>query len=431
MAMEIKSLIIEHRPRLQSANFFIRFASEEGVVLVDGLEQIEVVLRENSVAIKRAPVGGVVVVGRGANQDNRNVSNSSSSGSSSTSGGDEGLVISTAGQLDVLTNSLSALVARDGYLSFRVNTNSKRFGVELLSNGDCDRVYGFDRVQPNVLADQRYVIRCGNCTVDLGRGQWTRIFELPSGNFDSGDWFCHKTINLNVGSPKEGDLFYGYYYAVVHGSVLDGGRVVRGSQLVHCKRCLQFLGQRVDEESCGGDVTGIKIWNENVRVVEGEVEKDGFILKSDSLMGDFKNLLRKIVHDFEFVDEFTSLLPTMHKVLVKSFRTDSSREVPSVHLLVQVMEMSLDLLEWVGGDDKLRKRRAMKVLYCYVDAATKDDQLLKYWTNDQNVHPLQVSPRMFETVLGRLRDNSKLIPDVYRFSCGFELSYILEDGEGM
>lgn len=423
--MAIKTLIIEHRPRLQSANFFIRFGAE----IESSQERIEVVLRESSVAISKRQI-------EGGGHDNKDLEDKEIVSKSSTRGV---LEISTAGHLDVLTNSLSSLVARDGYLSFRVNTNSKSFGVELLSLTDCcDRLQEgrFERAQVNVLAGKRYEIRCVNCTRDLGRGEWRRIFELPSGNFEAGDWFCHGSVNFNVTSPKEEELFYGYYYAVVNQKVLEGDRVKLAGRLVHCKRCLRFLGEKTGKGGCGegsqGDSEGIKLWNENVKVVEegeGETKDSVTILKSKSLVGTFQNLIRKIVIDFEFVDKFTSLLPTMHKILVKSYRTDSSKEVPSVYLLVQVMEMSLDVLQWVEGS--LKKQQAMKLLYCLVDVSTagKDDQLFKYWDNDQNVHPLQVSPKMFEDVLGCLRENSQLIPEVYRFSFGFELSYIFAEEE--
>lgn len=113
----------------------------------------------------------------------------------------------------------------------------------------------------------------------------------------------------------------------------------------------------------------------------------------------------------------------MHKMLVKSFRTDSSKDVPYVYLLIQVMDMNLDIFQWDG--ERLKKEQAMKLLYCFVVGDKgKDDQLLKYWLNDENVHPLQISPRMFETVLDSLKENSLLIPGAYRHNYGFDLSYL-------
>lgn len=177
----------------------------------------------------------------------------------------------------------------------------------------------------------------------------------------------------------------------------------------------------------------MRVCNENttVKEVSSEQQEEGngemnVLQGRSSLMGNFQNLIRKIIHDFEFVDKFTCLLPTMHKLLVKSIRTDSSKEVPSVHLLVQVMDMGLDIFQWHGG--VLKKQRAMKLLYCFVDSA-EEDQMLKYWVNDQNVHPLQVSPKMFEELLETLRENSKLVPGVYRHNYGFDLSYLFVDQE--
>lgn len=440
-------MIIEHRPRLQSANFFLQFSGEIGAH-----ERIDVVLKGSSVTIlkkkKKKKTRDQQREDEGDNQVGHSkeatVSNSSSNDDSSSGGGGAGLVVSTVGHLDVLTNSLSALVARDGYLSFRVNTNnSNGFGVELLQHGACDRLHEFQKVQPNIAANQEYVIKCCNCTRALGRARWAGIFELPSGNFEAGDWFCHDTIKVDISSPKRGELFYGYYYAVMNAAVLDVAKVMLKKRLVYCRRCLQFLGEQMTEgsgEGGGGDTEtaevarGIKFWNESVVVVveNADEEEEGgnrLILKSVSLMGDFQNLIRKIVHDFEYVDRWTSLLPTMHKILVKSYRTESSRDVPHTYLLMQVMEMNLEMLQWEattqGEEGALKKQRAMKLLYCFVDASlNRDDQMLKYWTHDQNVHPLQVSPRMFDAVLECLKENSRMIPDVYRYSYGFALSYI-------
>lgn len=411
----IKSLIIEHRPRLQCANFFLQFS--DGLI---GSEKINVILREGSVEISRQEEDEEEkAVSEGTSNKNNHKSSNMGRGV---------VVVSIEGHLDVLTNSLSALVARDGYLSFRVNTNAKCFGMEVLGTvPGSDRLLGFEKLVVNVSTDKEYLIRCSNCTGEVGRARWTRIFELPSENFDSGDWFCHKHVSFDVSTPKVEELFYGYYYAMVNLRVLAEGKVVKKEQLVYCKRCLQFLGQRTGEEG-----QGVRVWNENAtlkEVISEQEEGNGemnVLQGRSSLMGNFQNLIRKIIHDFEFVDKFTCLLPTMHKLLVKSIRTDSSKEVPSVHLLVQVMDMGLDIFQWHGG--VLKKQRAMKLLYCFVDSA-EEDQMLKYWVNDQNVHPLQVSPKMFEELLETLRENSRLVPGVYRHNYGFDLSYLFVDQE--
>lgn len=413
----IKSFIIEHRPRLQCANFFLQFS--EGLIGGDQeREKINVILSESSVEISRQVDEDDLGEEEAVSEGTSNMNNKSSSKGRGV------VVVSIEGHLDVLTNSLSALVARDGYLSFRVNTNAKSFGMEVLGTPGMDRLHGFKKLAVNVTADKEYLILCSNCTGEVGRGRWTRIFELPSENFDSGDWFCHKHVSFDVSSPKVEELFYGYYYALVNLRVLAEERVVTKTQLVYCKRCLQFLGQRTGEEG-----QGVRVWNENAMVKEVGEQKEAAVnvlQGRPSLMGNFQNLIRKIIHDFEFVDKFTCLLPTMHKLLVKSIRTDSSKEVPSVHLLVQVMDMGLDILQWQGG--VLRKQCAMKLLYCFVDSA-EEDQMLKYWENDQNVHPLQVSPKMFEELLQTLRDNSKLVPGVYRHNYGFDLSYLFVEAQ--
>lgn len=409
--MTIKSLVIEHRPRLQSANFFIQFNSG-----LDPQERIQVKLTNQSITITQ-----------GHGEKRQENGNGSSETVSSLVGVDDHLEISTKDCLEVLTNSLSALVARDSYLSFRVNTNTRNFNEELLrAVGGVDRFGGFVKVEPNIGTNIQYILSCANCTRELGNANWGRICELPSGNFDSGDWFCHKTIDFNVAAPKKKEIFYGYYFTVVNSEVFVKDHLIikEATNLVYCKRCLQFLGERSGDS--GDD--GIKIWNENLfYTTQGDdKEQKQLLLKGDLLLKNFQNLIRKIVHDFEFVDRFTCLLPTMHKVLVKSIRTDSSKEVKSVYLLIQVMELRLDMLEWVVQEKGLRKRVAMKLMFC-VGGNTEQEQLVKYWENDQNVHSLVVSPRMFDVVLERLRDNAETIPGVYRHSYGFELSYLFED----
>lgn len=273
-----------------------------------------------------------------------------------------------------------------------------------------------------------YSIICSNCKAELGSANFHRILELPSQNMDFGEWFCHKKVDFkNIFTPKCQDLFYGNFYMVLNRSVFTESRLIIKPKTIYCKRCLQNLGQTLQHD----ETVSFKIWNENILFLNQYTETGQHLILNSSLLDNAVLILKKIINDFDFVDENTRLLPKIHKIHLKTMTTSSSASLDFVHLLLQVMDTGLDVLKWDGdqevkdGKMKLVKKIAMKVLFSFTTSSESDNKkLLDYWFNDDNVTSVEVSGNIFNALLDKLRANSEMIPEVYRRNCGFDLSYV-------
>uniref|UniRef100_A0A8W7P9U2 E3 ubiquitin-protein ligase E3D n=1 Tax=Anopheles coluzzii TaxID=1518534 RepID=A0A8W7P9U2_ANOCL len=476
---KIDRLLVELRPRLQCANFFIsfprKFVDIESTTIELATDRITIVMK----------------------------------------GERERYEIRTGDYFQLHTQTLSSLVIKNRYICFRVNTNESVFGSERLSTGQ--EMPGSDqheenfRLACNVQPGQRYRVLCSNCAGPLQQSadpagdpdtSFQRVLELPSEQLDTDDWFCHRhdhqpsegapepchgrqqgepSSQLSTKfEPQPGDLFYGTFYALLHRNVLQ--RVhVRNDRFVYCKRCLQYLG------STRKNRTSVKLWYENVRFQPSERSAIPLSLfRTDDALELFHHLVRKTVREFNFVTHLG--LPPSIKLLFELRRPGMQGDV--FYLLMQIMDCQLsvfrakqkrtgsgssescsddvddcradgkeDVAENVAlervdlkkiehqdeanhdddeGDDddddvfidhsyrkhtiKLERHRAMKLMYQY---EKYDDQpLFVFWREDSNVVNLELSEPMFSAAIRYLDANSSYVPECYRVNLGFSMSYL-------
>ncbi|KFB51794.1 AGAP010713-PA-like protein [Anopheles sinensis] len=463
----IERVLIELRPRLQSANFFIAFRRN--------FADIE------STTIDLANDRLTIAIGKGAAARER-------------------YEIRVGDFFQLHTQTLSSLVIKNRYLCFRVNTNESSFGTELLNmqqeggGGSALEEYEQLKLAVNVEPDVRYVLLCSNCGGSLNAQPDTeiegvafrRVLELPSEQMDANEWFCHghdhstgeatggtshqgekhEKLTINKLEPQPCDLLYGPFYALLHRTALQ--RVhIRNDRFVHCRRCLQFLGTCQKSRPC------VKLWHEGVRfqpIAGSRVPMSLF--RVDDPLDLFRLLVRKTVRECNFVTHLG--LPPMFKLMFELHRPGLEGDV--FYLLLQIMDSGLSVfridpkrtepessgscsedIDDVGmacpqlntedgqnrkeaeddddDDDDvfiesscrkhniaLQRHRAMKLMYWY--EKYEQQPLFTFWREDSNVVNLELSEPMFTAAIRYLDKNSSYVPECYRVNQGFSMSYL-------
>uniref|UniRef100_A0A182WE53 E3 ubiquitin-protein ligase E3D n=1 Tax=Anopheles minimus TaxID=112268 RepID=A0A182WE53_9DIPT len=461
---KIDRLLVELRPRLQCANFFIsfprKFADIESTTIELANDRITIVMKGERVRYE----------------------------------------IRTGDYFQLHTQTLSSLVIKNRYICFRINTNESVFGSERLCTGqeaeDNNPDEELFRLSCNVEAGKPYRVLCNNCGGPLVQlaGQeepsisFNRVLELPSEQLDTDDWFCHRhdhprgdgeqqeacghthgepsTPSLSTNfEPQQCDLFYGTFYALLHRSVLQ--RVhVRKERFVYCKRCLQYLGSTRKNRS------SVKLWYENVRFQPDRSTIPLALFRTDDALTLFHHLVRKTVREFNFVTHLG--LPPSIKLMFELRRPGMEGDV--FYLLMQIMDCQLSVFrakqkrtgsgssescsddvdddrgkanepdtephdpngesndEEDDGDDvfvdssyrkhtiKLERHRAMKLMYRY--EKYEEQPLFVFWREDSNVVNLELSESMFSAAIRYLDANSSYVPECYRVNLGFSMSYL-------
>ncbi|XP_053659785.1 uncharacterized protein LOC128708830 [Anopheles marshallii] len=464
---KIDRLLVELRPRLQCANFFIsfprKFADIESTTIELATDRITIVMK----------------------------------------GERERYEIRTGDYFQLHTQTLSSLVIKNRYICFRVNTNESVFGSERLCTGQTmqDSIPDEEpfRLACNIEAGKPYRVLCNNCggpliqsTTDQSEPEVTfnRVLELPSEQLDTDDWFCHRhdhsrdgeqqgdntqthgeSSNASLSSkfePQLHDLFYGTYYALMHRSLVQ--RVhVRKERFVYCKRCLQYLGSTRKSRS------SVKLWYENVRF-QSDRSIPLALFRMDDALELFHHLVRKTVREFNFVTHLG--LPPSLKLMFELRRPGMEGDM--FYLLMQIMDCQLsvfrakqkrtgsgssescsddvdddrgktsepeqDAHHKEGGIDetaddgdnddddvfidssyrkhtiKLERHRAMKLMYRY--EKYEEQPLFVFWREDSNVVNLELSEPMFSAAIRYLDANSSYVPECYRVNLGFSMSYL-------
>lgn len=440
----IDRVLIELRPRLQSANFFICFSRRF----------VEIKSTKIDLAPDRITI--------------------------STENNDEVYEIRLGDFFKLHTQTLSSLLIKNNYICFRINTNENKFHSEVLEINEynsCTDLKLECRLETNV----SYSVTCSNCGNDLHEQpvSFKRILELPSDHMDSNDWYCHRhdtpeTHNgegecsskppqpSNGFTPAETDLFYGPFYALLNRKHLQ--RVhLRADRFLYCKCCLQFLGTMKRNGSA-------KLWYENLQFLKpDEDEQENLnplpLFHPDDALTNFQYLVRKTVNDYNFISHLG--LPPIFKIIFEMRRPGRDGEM--FYLLMQIMDANLNVFkirqpepaedsssssedpsstkenatdEDDDDDDEVftpkqspiqqqqqqrrninvDRHRTMKVMYRY----DKFDQqpIFNFWLQDSNVVNVEISEQMFRAAVRYLDDNSNYVPECYRNNLGFSLSYL-------
>lgn len=160
--MNIENMLIEHWPRLQSANFYLLFTEN-----LAQTSKVRVRLRSTTIDIHIANI--------------RTLS----------------IALSTVG-LQIQVNSLSLLIVKNNLISFRANTCADdNFHREMLDVPELPTIQNtLVKLPINVEPQQEFIVKCKNCHCPLSVAlMFERVLELPSENMDLSEWYCHKPMN--------------------------------------------------------------------------------------------------------------------------------------------------------------------------------------------------------------------------------------------
>lgn len=422
----IDRVLIELRPRLQSANFFICFSRRF----------VEIKSTKIDLAPDRIKI--------------------------STENNDEQYNILLGEFFKLHTQTLSSLLIKNNYVCFRINTNENKFHSEVLEINEYNACTEL-KLECRLKTGVSYSVTCSNCGNDLHEKPATfkRILELPSDHMDSNDWYCHRhdtpeTQNGGEGecssksqpsskgfTPTETDLFYGPFYALLNRNHLQ--RVhLRADRFFYCKCCLKFLGVLKRNGTA-------KLWYENLQFLKPDEDEQDNVnplsLFHRNALANFQYLVRKTVNDYNFISHLG--LPPIFKIIFEMRRPGTDGD--TYYLLMQIMDANLNVFkirsnensdeDYSSGsedldddnDDKranniqrrniyVDRHRTMKVMYRY--EKFEQQPIFNFWLQDNNVVNVEISEQMFRAAVRYLDDNSDYVPECYRNNMGFSLSYL-------
>lgn len=388
--LKIKSLVVEHRQRLQAGCCFIGFNNslDKHKTMVS-LKTTEFMIRVD----------------------------------------EEEYTVDTKAFFEMNMNSFHALVCKDSFLSFRFITASpKQFDAELLKVNDT--ACKFQRISLSLDSNgevQETTIKCSNCESSITNDKTIsvkRVLELPSSNLDVSEWFCHRhgdeklfddsqnnedssSVNCfdektQQFQPRINDIFYGPFCLLINSRVLNTASFREKRKQLYCKRCLQLVGVR--------NGSSIKFWWESVKFNERL-----FFSVASSI-----DLIRLVIRNHLASEAFVS--PIVKFIFECSLPSEEDKKV---HLLIQVMEKNLQLLKINLESFKFEQQPTVKVMYLKLDHTSDDDKnTLAYWQKEIGVTNYEMSFKMFHSFCGYLQTQSELIPDNFRSNNGFQFSYI-------
>jgi len=223
-----KTVFIELRPKLKSANVFVTLAE-------DSFSDKKVVLNENNFKV--------------------------------VLNGDESFSVSFTG-FKGIPDTLALLNQTAKSICFRFFTSSNGIGFksEILQNKTLPNKY--ENIEL-LKKDVEYVIECGNCKRSLVRDgvRFQRILPLPE-NTESNDWFCHghgldESLS-DLMEPKQKDLFYTHCFFLINKDLVCN--VGQKNDVLVCKFCFNWLGRVSGKKSRKFWFNTVNFTNQSVTV---------------------------------------------------------------------------------------------------------------------------------------------------------------------
>ncbi|KAJ2943071.1 hypothetical protein O0L34_g18762 [Tuta absoluta] len=336
-------------------------------------------------------------------------------------------VIPIAEFCKIIPNSMSCLKIDKNTISFRILTEPKsggNFYTELLTTNtsETDGARKLNDLKINVKIDEEFKVTCANCSNVVSENfiKFSRILELPTSNIDMSEWFCHGHCHGNssqndiVLKPNKADFLYRLTFFVVNNSLLseESRKFNSKREVYHCNRCLAWLGLKNKDT--------VKLFNSEVKISEGENEKHAFSLKSasgDIVTDDFIYTIECMTKEFNLGFQYT----VMCKIALECTISANKKQ----YLLIWVMDKELQVLrdvEQIAGDKiKLTSSSVTKILYKVEFSLNEEVEL---WLSDPGVVSTEISKSMFTKGLEHLKNMSLKVPESFRNTNGYCVSYL-------
>lgn len=353
-----ESLVMEIRPRLQSVNVYIvlKQKSSSDIDLILNCNDFSIVLEGN--------VHKILCTG-----------------------------------VNILPESLSSLQINGLHVSFRFQTNSNpqdftgRFKAEFLQPPQLQK-----HIKKSVnwlKRNTNYSIFCSNCRQTFCNNvSFQRVLPLPSDHLDLSDWFCHgHNIDTNTNlNPNANDIFYTETYVHLANSLINGD-VIKSDKVIVCKRCLLWLGLKVND-------LVVKIWFNTV-----------------SFKSDDETYHSSPLNDVHLVTNeiLSSSFLNMAKIV---FHCQINNNVKN-YILLWVIEKKLNLQADVSKG--IKNCDVAKVLFKFEE---EESPLVLEWQKESVTTAMCISKPMMVELLKHLYKINKMFPEEFRVTNGFFVSYL-------
>ncbi|XP_049707490.2 uncharacterized protein LOC126056881 [Helicoverpa armigera] len=330
----------------------------------------------------------------------------------------------------IIPNSMSCLKIDKSTISFRILTEPKNGGnfyKELLSANNFDSPAKGSVLKLNVKAGEELKLTCANCSnvVSGNCVKFDRVLELPTANLDMSEWFCHghghshshgETPQPSDGviKPNKTDFLYRLTFFVVNNSVLSDktNKFNSKREVYHCNRCLAWLGLK--------DKDTVKLYNSEIKLQQNNAETVVFAHKTvqDIHTDDFIYTIEYMTREFNLGFQYT----VMCKIVLECTISATKKQ----YLLIWVMDKELQVLrnnvDTILNDKiELQSTSVTKILF-KVEFCMNEE--VESWVSDPGVVTTEISKGMFSNGLAHLQKMSQKVPESFRNSNGYCVSYL-------
>lgn len=332
----------------------------------------------------------------------------------------------------IIPNSMSCLKIDKNTISFRILTEPKNGGnfyKELLTTNSTENStkFGGNTLEVNLSANDEVKITCSNCSNIISDNivKFDRILELPSANLDMTEWFCHghghshgdtpPVPQNDIIKPNKYDFLYRLTFFIVNNTILSDktNKFNSKREIYHCNRCLAWLGLKIKDT--------VKLFNSEVKLAQDGQEKIAFSHKTpteDLHTDDFIYTIETLTKEFNLGLQYTVLC----KIVLECTFTGSKKQ----YLLIWIMDKELQVLrnnEDHIKNDKIKLHSALltKILY-KVEMSLNEE--VESWLADPGAVSSEISKSMFCKGLEHLQKMSLKVPESFRNTNGFCVSYL-------
>lgn len=419
--MLIKNIFIELRSRLRSCNVFII----TGVDFTKSCYNFKISIQSNCIVLnyckddydkskRRDSLSSIESLSDCYSEDENEVS----------------CVIPVRQFCQIIPNSMSCLKIDKSTISFRLLTapkNGGNFYKELLSTNNFDNSTKGNVLKLNVKVAEELKITCANCSnvVSDSSVKFDRILELPTANLDMSEWFCHGHGHSHgqgdtppppdgVIKPNKSDFLYRLTFFVVNNSILSEktNKFNSKREVYHCNRCLAWLGLKEKDT--------VKLYNSEVKIQQNGAESMVFAHKTvqDIHTDDFIHTIEFMTREFNLGFQYTVMCKIVLECTISAIKKQ--------YLLIWVMDKELQVLrnsvETILSDKiELQSTSVTKILF-KVEFCMNDE--VESWISDPGVVTTQISKGMFTNGLAHLQNMSQKVPEYFRNTNGYCVSYL-------
>ncbi|XP_045781239.1 uncharacterized protein LOC123878173 [Maniola jurtina] len=326
----------------------------------------------------------------------------------------------------IIPNSMSCLKIEKNTVSFRILTQPKNGGnfySEIISTNDLTKEIKVDKLRINFDSKDDIKIVCANCSNVISDGfvKFDRILELPTANLDMSEWFCHGHSHGSTSTPQDDvlqpntlDFLYRLTFFVVNNTILSDkvNKFNCKRTVYHCNRCLAWLGVK--------NKNTVKLYNSDVKIHHDSNVKHIFSHEEPTqnvTIDDFIYTVESLTREFNVGLQYTM----MCKIVLECTTSVTEKQ----NLLIWVMDKELQVLR---NEQKINSQRVVlkssfltKILY-KIELELNDE--VETWLADPGAVSSDISKSMFSQGLHHLEQMSLKVPECFRYTNGFTVSYL-------